>query len=57
MLEWTGVQRNDISVTTANIKNYFIRGAVRDDSREYPNREWGWGQLDLYKTFENFRNV
>ena len=57
MLEWTGVQRNDISATTANIKNYFIRGAVRDNLREYPNREWGWGQLDLYKTFENFRNV
>ena len=57
MLEWTGVRRNDLSVTTANIKNYFIRGAVREESREYPNREWGWGQLDLYKTFENFRNV
>lgn len=41
MLEWTGVQRNDIAATTANIKNYFIRGAVRDESREYPNREWG----------------
>lgn len=41
MLEWTGVRRNDISATTANIKNYFIRGAVRDDARDYPNREWG----------------
>ncbi len=57
MLEWTGVRRNDIGATTANIKTYFIRGAVRDDSKSYPNREWGWGQLDLYKTFENFRNV
>lgn len=41
MLEWTGVRRNDIAATTANIKNYFIRGAVRDESRAYPNREWG----------------
>lgn len=57
MLEWTGVRRNDISATTANIKNYLIRGAVRDESRAYPNREWGWGKMDLYKTFENFRNV
>lgn len=57
MLEWTGVRRNDIGATTANIKTYFIRGAVRDDAKSYPNREWGWGQLDLYKTFENFRNV
>ncbi len=57
MLEWTGVRRNDIAATSANIKNYLIRGAVRDPSKDYPNREWGWGQLDLYKTFENFRNV
>ncbi len=41
MLEWTGVRRNDISATTANIKNYFIRGAVRNDIGQYPNREWG----------------
>ena len=57
MLEWTGVRRNDVTATTANIKNYLIRGAVRDKSMEYPDRVWGWGQLDLYKTFENFRNV
>ena len=57
MLEWTGVRRNDISATSVTIKNYLIRGAAREDFRTYPNREWGWGQLDLYKTFENFRNV
>ncbi len=57
MLEWTGVRRNDISATTVTIKNYLIRGADRDAFRTYPNREWGWGQLDLYRTFENFRNV
>lgn len=41
LLEWTGVRRNDITATTINLKNYFIRGAVRDDNRNYPNREWG----------------
>ncbi len=57
MLEWSGVRRNYIEATTANIKNYLIRGAVQNDFREYPNREWGWGRLDLYQTFENLRNV
>ena len=57
MLEWTGVRHNDETATTAEIKNYLIRGAVRDKMKEYPDREWGWGQLDLCKTFENFRNV
>lgn len=41
LLEWTGVRRNDISASTVNIKNYFIRGAERDDNNNYPNREWG----------------
>lgn len=57
LLEWTGVRRNDISASTVNIKNYFIRGAERDDNSNYPNREWGWGRMDLYQTFENFRNL
>lgn len=57
LLEWTGVRRNDIAASTINIKNYFIRGAVRDDNNSYPNREWGWGRMDLYQTFENFRNL
>lgn len=57
MLEWAGVRRNDIAATTVKIKNYFIRGAARDNFRDYPNREWGWGRLDVYETFVNFRNV
>ena len=57
LLEWTGVRRNDISASTVNFKNYFIRGAERDDNSNYPNREWGWGRMDLYQTFENFRNL
>lgn len=57
MLEWTGVRHNDMLASTLNIKNYLIRGAVRDVNNNYPNREWGWGRLNLYETFENFRNV
>lgn len=42
--EYTGVQ----------IKNYLIRGANRDD-RSYPNREFGWGKLDIYHTLLDMR--
>lgn len=57
LLEWTGVRGNDVLSSTENIKNYFIRGASRDVNSNYPNREWGWGRMDLYETFENFRNL
>jgi subtilisin family serine protease len=37
------------------IKQYFIRGAQRSDIRTYPNKEWGYGTLDLYNTFIRLR--
>ena len=42
--DYTGVQ----------IKNYFIRGAKRDN-RQYPNTEFGWGKIDIYETLLNMR--
>ena len=39
----------------SEIKNYLIRGARRDPERIYPNREWGYGQVDLYETFLGIR--
>lgn len=41
LMEWAVVNRNDILANSVNIKNYLIRGAVRDGFLEYPNREWG----------------
>ena len=55
MLEWGIVQKNDMQINTTRIKNYLIRGARRDPERIYPNREWGYGQVDLYETFLGIR--
>ena len=55
MLEWGIVQKNDMQMNTTRIKNYLIRGARRDQGRIYPNREWGYGELDLYETFLGIR--
>lgn len=42
-------------LTSLNIKNILIRGARRTPGVEYPNREWGYGILDVYGAFESFR--
>ena len=55
MLEWGIVQKNDMQMNTTRIKNYLIRGARRDQGRIYPNREWGYGEVDLYETFLGIR--
>ena len=41
--------------SSIDVKTYFIRGASRDRSRTYPNREWGFGTLDLYGVFRNLQ--
>ena len=34
------------------VKFYLQKGAVREEQMEYPNPGWGYGRLDLYRTFE-----
>lgn len=42
---------------SVQLKNYLILGAERGSGRMYPNREWGYGTLDLYHTFEAVRRL
>lgn len=51
-MQWAVVQGNNRSVATREIKNYFIRGASRSADMTYPNREWGYGRLNVVGTFD-----
>lgn len=42
--------------TGVQIKNYLIRGAIRD-ARRYPNTEFGWGKIDIYETLLSMRET
>ena len=55
IMQWALVQQNDPVMSNAAIKNMLIRGAKRSDDRGYPNREWGYGALDVYQAFEYLR--
>jgi len=55
ILEWAVVRGNYTLISNIDMKNTIIRGAQRDPGRTYPNREWGYGRLNLYDAFENFR--
>lgn len=52
MLQWGIVDRNNLGINTEIIKQMLIRGADRDSDDIYPNNIWGWGKLDLLKTFD-----
>lgn len=55
LLGWGIVEGNNITMSEASIKAYLIRGARRNPALSYPNREWGYGALDLYETFLQLR--
>lgn len=56
-MQWAVVEGRRPLVNGAEIKNYLIRGARRDDNLTWPNREFGYGKLDIYETFERLRRV
>lgn len=55
LLNWGILQGNDPYMNSSTIKTYLIRGADRTPSRTYPNREFGYGTLNLYQAFLNLR--
>lgn len=57
IMQWALVEQNETTLSNAGIKNMLIRGAGRTNERSYPNREWGYGTLDVYEAFEKIRNV
>lgn len=57
LLEWGVVRGNYKRLTSGDIKGLLIRGADRDPLRQYPNREWGYGRLNLYEAFGSIRTV
>lgn len=55
LLEWGIVLENDEDIYTSKVINYLIRGATRKENISYPNREWGYGELNLLGTFESLK--
>lgn len=55
VMQWALVEQNDPTLSNAGIKNILIRGARKTNERSYPNREWGYGALDVYGAFEKLR--
>ena len=55
LLNWGIVMGNYPTMSEASIKSYLIRGASRNPSLSYPNREFGYGTLDLLQTFLKLR--
>lgn len=57
LMQWGIVDGNDMFLNSVEIRNILIRGASRIPGRKYPNREWGYGALDVYDALNRLRNL
>ena len=55
LLEWGSVRGNLPGLNTIEIKKFLIRGARRSANLVYPNRDWGYGILDVFNAFNILR--
>ncbi len=54
-MQWAVVEGNSPLAESREIRNYFIKGAVRMPNLSYPNQEWGYGALNVLGAFEKLR--
>lgn len=52
LLQWAVVERNDELAGSREIRSYLVLGASRTAGQTYPNREWGYGKLNMGGTFD-----
>lgn len=55
IMEWAIVQGNDTDLNSNSLRQYLIIGARQRDI-SYPNREWGYGEIDIFQIFEQLRS-
>ncbi len=54
-MQWAVVEGNSPLAESREVRNYFIKGATRMPGLTYPNREWGYGALNVLGVFERLR--
>lgn len=57
LMEWGIVYGNVPTMDSMTIERFLIRGARRPGAFTYPNRNWGYGLLDLYGSFQAMRGI
>ena len=57
MLEWIVYQLGEGAADSIQIRNLLTLGAEKTLNEVYPNRTWGYGRLNLYRTFDELRRL
>ena len=55
LLQWGILEQNEIIFNSIRASSYLIKGCTRKPALEYPNYQWGYGELNLMRAFEVLR--
>lgn len=57
LMEWLLNRPESLTVSTSQVANVMILGAGQETLPEFPNREWGYGTLDVYQSLDRLRRL
>jgi hypothetical protein len=52
LMQWCVAENNYSRISGRGIQTFLSRGAREQTQEEYPSRRWGYGQLDMRRTFD-----
>lgn len=55
LFQWGIINGNQTDMNSVDMKNFLIRGAQRSRDITYPDRQWGWGKVDVYTALDILR--
>lgn len=57
IMEWVVYRLQQRTIDSTQIRNLLVLGTEKRINEIYPNREWGYGRLNVYNTFETIRQI
>ena len=57
MMEWVVYRLQQKTIDSTQIRNLLVLGTEKRPNEVYPNREWGYGILNVFNTFETIRQI
>lgn len=57
IMEWVVYRLEQKTIDSTQIRNLLVLGTEKRPNEIYPNREWGYGSLNVYNTFETIRRI
>ena len=57
LMEWLIEQPQIQGITCSQVRNIILFGTNQRSDMDYPNREWGYGTMDIYQSLNRLREL